>query len=106
MYKKEIQSFIIWYIPAIIGAHFISIALFFSESGSVSFGYRVDFVLSSLGYFVCGIWLFINSPRHNLNKWLWGIFGLGVHLFAVVLYFIYVAFNKSLKEGTAQSAAP
>ena len=104
MNKKEIQNFIIWYIPAIIGTHFISVAIFFSESGGVSFGYRMDIFLSILSHLICGIWLFINSPKHELNKWLWGIFGLGAHLFAIVLYFTYVAFNQSLNS-TPKSGA-
>ncbi|KPK38981.1 MAG: hypothetical protein AMJ69_06950 [Gammaproteobacteria bacterium SG8_47] len=95
MNRHEIQNFILWYIPAILGAHFVSVALFLSEDGSVSLGYRADFALSALSYVVCGLWLFVNGPKHNLNRWLWGIFGLGAHLFAVLLYFAYVAFNQA-----------
>ena len=98
MDKKEIQNFIIWYIPAVIGTHFVSVGLFLSDDGSISFGYRLDFLLTSLSLIICWIWLFINTPKHCLNKWLWGNFGLGAHLFAIVLYFGYVAFNKSLNQ--------
>lgn len=98
MDKKEIQNFIIWYIPAVIGTHFVSVGLFLSDDGSISFGHKLDFLLTSLSWIICGIWLFINTPKHDLNKWLWGIFGLGAHLFAIVLYFGYVAFNKSLNQ--------
>ncbi|MDX1669602.1 MAG: hypothetical protein R3194_09305 [Limnobacter sp.] len=94
---KKAQNFIFWYIPAIIGTHFVTVALLFTGTGSISFGHRVDFLLSNLGAIVCCIWLFFNSEKQNLNKWLWGIFGLGAHLFAVVLFFI-VAFNQSLKR--------
>ncbi len=103
MNKKEIQNFIIWYIPVIIGTHSISFTLYFSETGSVDG--NLYFILSNLNLVICGVWLFINSPKHNLNKWLWGIFGLGAHLFAIVLYFGYVAFNQSLKHETPLSGA-
>ncbi|MDD3482502.1 hypothetical protein [Azovibrio restrictus] len=110
MYKNEIQSFIVWYLPAIIGTHAMGVLLFFSDTGSVSLGYRADFLFSILGYVICGIWLFLNAPKHGLNKWLWGAFGLGGHLFAILLYFGNMAFNKSLNSqaspaGTPQSGA-
>lgn len=95
MNKEEIQNFILWYLPAIAISYFISGSLFLSDTGSISFGYRLDFLSSHLDAIICGVWLFIFSSRHNLNKWLWGAFGLGVNLFAIVLYFVYVAFNKS-----------
>lgn len=94
MQKQEIQNFIAWYIPAILATYFISGALFFSETGSMSFGYLLDFLVSHLGTIICSTWLFVNSSKHGLNKWLWGIFGLGAHLFAIILYFGYIAFNK------------
>ena len=93
MQKKEIENFIFWYIPAILATYFISGALFFSENGSLSFGYRLDFLASHLGAIICAVWLFLNSSKHGLNKWLWAIFGLGAHLFAIVLYFGYIAFK-------------
>jgi hypothetical protein len=95
--KQEIQNFIAWYVPAVLVTYFISGALFFSENGSVSFGYRLDFLASHLGAIICSGWLFINGSKQGLNKWLWGIFGLGAHLFAIVLYFGYMAFNKPSK---------
>jgi hypothetical protein len=95
--KREIQNFIIWYLPAIIINYFISGSLLFSERGSVSFGFQLDFLASHVAAFICAIWLFLNSRKHGLNRWLWGIFGLGSHLFGVVLYFGYVAFNKRVE---------
>lgn len=96
MDKKEIQNFIIWYIPAIIGTHSISLTLYFSETGGIDGD--LYFLLSNLNLVICSVWLFINSPKHDLNKWLWGVFGLGAHLFAIVLYFGYVASNQSLNS--------
>jgi hypothetical protein len=57
--KQEIQNFIIWYLPAILVTYFISGALYSSEKGSVSFGFRLDFLASHLGAFICAVWLFV-----------------------------------------------
>jgi hypothetical protein len=94
MIKDEIQNFIIWYLPAIAISYFISSSIFLSDTGSITFGYRLDFLSSHLSSIICSVWLFIFSSRHDLNKWLWGIFGLGANLFAIVIYFVYVSFNE------------
>ena len=94
MEKHEIQNFIVWYLPAVALTYFVSGELFFSENGSVTFGLRLNFLASHLGALICGVWLFVNSSKNGLNKWLWAAFGLGAHLFAVVLYFGYKASNK------------
>ena len=95
--KQEIENFIAWYVPVVLVTYYVSGALFFSENGGLTFGYRLDFLASHLGALICGVWLFTNSSKHGLNKWLWGIFGLGAHLFAVALYFLYTEFNKPTK---------
>ena len=98
MSKEEIQSFIIWFLPAVAISYFVSGVLLFSETGGISFGHRLDFLVRHLSTIICGVWLFVRSPKHGLNKWLWGLFGLGAHLFAIVLYFGYVAFNQAIKR--------
>ncbi len=94
MDKAELQNFILWFIPAAACSYLISASLLFSDNGVVSYGHRIDFLLTHANTFVCGVWLYIHSAKHGLNRWLWGLFGLGASLFAIVLYFGYVALNK------------
>lgn len=98
MSKEEIQNFIIWYLPAIATSYFISGSLLLSETGGISFGHRIDLFASHLDNFICGAWLFVHCHKHGLNKWLWALFGIGANLFAIVLYFGYVAFNKAISD--------
>ncbi len=93
MNKKEIQGFIAWYLPAVLLQYGVSGALAFSDGGFVDYGSRMNFFVSHLSALICGGWLFMNSPKHGLHRWLWAAFGLGAHLFAILLFFGCTAWN-------------
>ena len=48
---------------------------------SVVYGY-----VHLLPQFLIAIWMFIDAKKKNLNKWIWGIVGLGLGINGAVLY--------------------
>ena len=100
MDKKEIESFIMWYLPAIALSLYVYGSLYLSPEG-ISFGTQMDIGSSYLGHLICAFWLFKHAPKHQLNKWLWAVFGLGLGLFSMIFYFIYCTTNKNKQNGTS-----
>lgn len=104
MNKKEIQGFIAWYLPAVLLQYGVSGALAFSDGGVVGYGSRMNFFVSHLSAFICGGWLFMNSHKHGLHRWLWAAFGLGTQLYAILLFFGYIAWNRLLSPDARETS--
>jgi len=79
----------------------VGVQIFFSETGAISYGHRGDMLIGVVPNLVCGVWLFLNVEKHGLNKWLWRLFGIGAHLFSVILFFIERTYNQALNNRTA-----
>ena len=101
MDKNEIQNFLLWYSPAALLTLAIYFAMYFSSSGSISWGLSIDFIATYLGNFICAFWLWVNCSTHRLNKWLWAVVALGLGIYCMFFYFLYVATNKAKHDGAS-----
>jgi len=41
----------------------------------------------------CGIWLFLEAKRESRPRWLWCLAGLTLNINAVILFFVWLAFQ-------------
>ena len=102
MDKTEIESFFVWYIPAVLLSFYIFGSLHLNPEG-IDFGAKLDFASSYLGSIICAAWLWLHTPKYGLNKWLWSFIGLGLGLYAIFFYFIYRATNKFKNENASKA---
>ena len=42
----------------------------------------------------CGIWLFLEAKRESRPRWLWCLAGLNLKINAVILFFVWLAFQE------------
>ena len=68
---------------------------------SVIYGY-----VNLLPQFLIAIWMFFDAKKKNLNKWIWGLVGLGLGINGAVLYValqILEAIRQKNENGSQQS---
>ena len=58
----------------------------------------VTFIITSLVNIGCGVWLFIESGRNELNKWIWSIFGLLFGLIGIAIYYLVAIYIELAKR--------
>ena len=68
---------------------------------SVIYGY-----VHLLPQFLIAIWMFFDAKKKNLNKWIWGLVGLGLGINGAILYValqILEAIRQKNENGSQQS---
>ncbi len=55
-------------------------------------------IITSLVNVGCGVWLFVESGRNKLTKWIWSIFGLLFGLFGIAIYYLVAIYNEFNKR--------
>ncbi|MFA6173996.1 MAG: hypothetical protein WC701_09985 [Kiritimatiellales bacterium] len=55
---------------------------------------------------VCGIWLFAEAKREGYSSWLWCLAGLVLRLDALILFFVWLAFQEIRQMRIKNDATP
>jgi hypothetical protein len=109
--RKEIETLMLWYIPAIIIAVSIDLVLsaYIKESSDTSsivvWSYMgFNLLINHLHHIVIAIWLYVIAKKMNQRHILWSLFGLVAHLFAVVTYLVLYVYEQKVSAVNNKSA--
>ena len=115
-YEKILIILVIaWFIGNLMTPLFLS-ATSHAMSSSSTMGQKTYYHALSVVYgyvhmlpqFLIAIWMFIDAKKKNLNKWIWGVAGLGLGINAAVLYVALQILEAILQknENGSQQAVP